>query len=799
LAAGLSQDFLADRAQMSAAAVSALERGTRRAPYRATVALLAEALGLSAEQRAALESAAENARARSVRRELTAGQPANNLPTQLTSFIGREDELAELSALMTDHRLVTVTGSGGVGKTRAALEVAARSLPASGDEVWFVDLASLFDGALIASKIASVLQVAFDEQADPVLALARRLKGRRSLLILDNCEHLVADAAAAAKTILQNCPHIKILATSRERLGIAGELVYRLPSLPIPDVSLNDAQQARSYAALELFVDRATFSEPRFVPTEQRIRVIADICRRLEGMPLAIELAAAHLPTLGLNGLRARLRERVVLPGGARDLPQRQRTMLATIAWSYDLLTEPERVLLRRIAIFAGGFTLEAAQAVCAGELLEAAAIPDILSSLVDKSLVNVVLAGEVARYVLLETVRSFGLERLDDAGEAALLARRHGQWFAAFADRAEAAYRKMARTRLTELLPELDNVRAALDWALKSQSEDDAVLGGWIAGGLRAIWIIPGWHDECRHWVEAALERIDETRYPLVAARLLRALVQVTHGDAMEAAAARATPLFERVGDRLGLALQDTFVAMNSVRRGKLEEAERLLARAETIFVDEKVQDSVLYVNFLSCRAWLRIRQGKFVEARADAEQSEALCKVTGEEIASLASSEVLAEVEHAAGDVKRAARVLEEALARQSVSPASALDIAAQSSLACYRLLLGDLDGAESTGKEALGRSRGRQLYTSYWTIQLLAAVATLRGRPRVAARLMGFVDAWIASGGWRRSLLAQRTYDILNASLREQLSSEQIAMLKADGSTLTLEEATDEAQAI
>jgi predicted ATPase/DNA-binding XRE family transcriptional regulator len=773
IAGGFSQESLAERAQLSREAVSALERSTRRAPYHVTVELLANALGLSAEHRAELELAAAHGRARSTSVSPAPGQPLHNLPLQLTSFIGRDRELGDLVSLLAKHRLVTVTGSGGIGKTRLALEVATQLLPSRVDEIWFIDLSSVRDGALVASKIAATMKIAFDRRGEPALALAQMLCGRKVLLVLDNCEHVITAVASVARAILQSCDTVTVLTTSRERIGIVGEATYRVAPLP------------ESMAA-SLFIERAILVEPLFTLTPPRAEIVNEICRRLEGIPLAIELTAARLPAFGLSGLRSRLGE------------TRQRTMRATIEWSYNLLSEPERVLLRRVAIFSGGLTLDAAEAVCAGETLEAATVPDVLSSLVDKSLINVVLEEDAARYVLLETIRTFALERLEGADETTRLARRRARWAADFADHARSVYQGMSQSAwLAQCVPEFDNMRAAIEWALRSDAEDDAVIAGRIAGGLRMLWYYAGNYYECERWVEASLERIDEGRYPSVVARLLSAQLLAESAFVPPALIERAAALLKRLGDRLGLASLHKGVARNFLARGRFEEAEQALAHALEALTDADLRRGKPYGDFLHMRAFLRLGQERFEEGRADIDELAALGEASGDETFLLFASRMRSLYAYCAGDIPQAIQLAEKTLDRLSELHPAAFQLKDHvlCDLAGFRLVVADIDGAESAGKQSLSRARdNRREFNSSdpRTTELLAAVAAVRGRPRDAALLMGFVDAPYRSKGIVRGPLERQIYGILLASLREQLAQDQIDALAAEGATLGAEAA-------
>jgi len=778
LGSGVSQELLAERAHISTSAIGALERGARRAPYRETVALLASALALGEGDRAEFELAAERGRGHQTRAR--AGGPArHNLPERPTSFVGRDEEILAIEALVGAHRLVTVTGSGGVGKTRTALEVARNLLADGWEELWFVDLSHTGPGVFVAGAVAAVLDVPLAESGDPATSLAIGLRTRRLLLVLDNCEHVIKEAADVAASILRVCPGVIILATSRERLAIEGESVYRLPSLPVA-------------SALALFLDRAMAVESRLVLTSERLDTATEICRQLEGIPLAIELAATRLPTLGFGALKNRLRERLALAGSARDLPQRQRTMLATIAWSYDLLGPSERTLLRRLAIFRGGLTLDAAESVCADDEIPSLGIADLLSLLVDKSLLTVTLAGEKPRYAMLESVRAFASDELSAAGEFERTARAHAEWMASIADRASELYYKVSRKiLLSSFGAELDNARDAIERTLESDSDADALLAGRIVGGLRGLWTYTARRAECAHWAEAALKRVDAAQHPWIAVGLLSAQIQSIDRTRVLAIAERALPIFERVGDRCGLVALHNCIAVECGMRGAFVEAERSIAQAFVVADAEGVQRSRQYADLFQTRCLIRARAGRFDEARADSTNATKLREAIGAEDREVRFlwEGFFAFVD---GDFHRSAELLEasaEHAQLQSTSPAGSLG-----DLSSARIALGEIAAAESAGRGALERARYEQWTIAWKAIGHLAAVAALRERPLVAAKLMGFADAWGERNVRIRSYLELASYDVLVRSLRDQLSNEEMVRLAEEGVRLDYEAAVD-----
>jgi predicted ATPase/class 3 adenylate cyclase len=406
----------------------------------------------------------------------------NNLPAQLTSFIERDHDIAEISGLLESHRVVTLVGSGGVGKTRISLQVGADRIERNEDGVWFVELAALTDPTLIPAAITSAMGLRPSFDADRVAGLIELLKSRRILLILDNCEHVLRDVATIASAIARACPRVTILASSRQPLGIAAEATYRIPSLLVPSVSLGrtiKAAQIADFGALALFVARAKAADSRFEVTDENAPVIAAICRRLDGIALAIELAAPRVKIMRLADLRDRLTERFrVLTGGSRDLLERQQTLRATIDWSFDLLEPAERAFLCRLGVFADTFTLEAAVNVCATPAMDEFAVLELLTSLVDKSLVLSDIEGQATRYRMLETTRAYAREKLHESSEFEAIAHRHFDYmrdlFLEVAARIERDGRQ-ARKRLDD---ELENARAAMDFSLRcARVRDGAII----------------------------------------------------------------------------------------------------------------------------------------------------------------------------------------------------------------------------------------------------------------------------------------------------------------------------------
>ena len=445
----------------------------------------------------------------------------SNLPAQLTRFIGRERAIAEVKGLLESTRLLTLTGSGGTGKTRLALEVAAAVVPRFADGVWLVELAALSDGAMVATTIATVFGLPSANQST-LSMLAHYLREKRLLLLLDNCEHLIDSCAQVADALLRACPELHILATSREGLGVAGELAWPVPSLQMPDadVQLTPSELA-TFEAVHLFIDRAALVAPDFALSAANAVAVRQICARLDGIPLAIELAAARVKTLSVQDIVTRLSDRFrLLTGGSRTVLPRHQTLRALIDWSYRLLTEAERSVLRRLAIFAGGWTLEAAEAVCSGDEIDAQDVLDLLTRLVDKSLVVLDARSEVKRYTLLETIRQYLVERLEDAEESASVRNRHLDYILLFGERAAPQMRgEVLNDRFaykpghgevidqvalyTRLAFDMENIRRAVDWAAETGRIDEG-LRVLIAFG--ALFIVRAGQKEMLARLQAVL-----------------------------------------------------------------------------------------------------------------------------------------------------------------------------------------------------------------------------------------------------------------------------------------------------
>ncbi len=428
----------------------------------------------------------------------------NNLPVQLTSFVGREKEMDDLRTSLAGARLVTLTGSGGTGKTRLSLQVAAELLPSFADGAWFLELAPLAEGQQIQSALAVILGLDQIPGVPLLDTITGFLRGKRLLLILDNCEHLIQDCGKLADHLLKACPQLKILASSREALGIAGEVSYRVPSLSLPEAEDLSPEQLKASEAVQLFMDRAAAANPRFVLAAENTPAVAQICRRLDGIPLALELAAARLKLFPAAQIASRLNDRFrLLTGGSRTALPRQQTLRALIDWSYDLLDEPERLLLRGLSVFSGGWSYEAVEA-----LFSDLDVLSLLSQLVNKSLVVMEDTGGEARYNLLETIRQYARDKLIEAGEATSMRDRHLDYYMRLSEEASVELRgNQAIAWFERLNIEADNFRLALEWGIENRQEDALFL----LGNLTFFWyFLSVDHRQIKQWLVGLLNWVE-------------------------------------------------------------------------------------------------------------------------------------------------------------------------------------------------------------------------------------------------------------------------------------------------
>jgi predicted ATPase/DNA-binding SARP family transcriptional activator len=518
----------------------------------------------------------------------------NNLPAERGGFVGREREISELGPALSSTRLLTLTGPGGCGKTRLALEIA-RNLADAGeypDGVWLIELASLTDGSLVPGTVAAVLGVRERPDLSATGTLVDFLRSRRMLLILDNCEHLIEDCAGLVDTLLGSCEDLRVMATSREALGVAGEINWLVPSLSIPEAgSMSDPEILKRYEAVRLFVERARYRVTGFVVTPQNAAAVADICRKLDGIPLAIELATARLGALAVEQISERLGDALgFLTTGDRTRPPRQRTLRAALQWGYELLGEGERALFGRLSVFVGGWTLEAAERVGAAGDIRAGEVLDLLGRLVDQSLVVADTGVEDApRYRMLEPIRQYALELLERSGEAHRVRDRHAALYTSLAEQAHTELRGPAQVAwMHRIEHEHDNLRAAMAWAISSGDGQTAAMLGWA---LWPFWFYRGYQREGRHLMERVLGRGADLSPELrIRATVSVAVMAYGQGDD-EATVGYMTDLLELSrqvgGDAYAEGYARAGLGLVALNRGDLVRATARLEEALPLFIE--------------------------------------------------------------------------------------------------------------------------------------------------------------------------------------------------------------------
>lgn len=611
----------------------------------------------------------------------------NNLPHQLTSFIGREKEMAEVKQLLSTTFLLTLTGSGGCGKTRLALQVAADALDEYPDGVWVVELATLTEPALIPQSVAATFGVREEaghpsplvgdgSPGNPARASSDRsllqkllnyLQLKKLLLILDNCEHLLAASAHFADTLLRACPNLRILATSREGLGITGEVTWRVSSLSLPDLQNPPSiENLTQYEAVRLFIERAVSALPTFKVTNQNAPAVAQICHRLDGIPLAIELAAVRVKSLPVEQIATRLYDRFrLLTGGSRTALPRQQTLRAAMDWSYGLLMEQERVLLGRLSVFAGGWTLEAAEQVCSGESIEAQAVLDLLTHLVDKSLVVFDQEDGEGRYRMLETVRQYSRDKLLEAEESAGIRQRHLNFFLKLAEQAEPELKGAEQLSwLKRLELEHDNLRSALEWSFTSE---EAASPLQMAGALWRFWYARGHWREGRQWLDKVLSKGSESSLGVRAKVLYGAGVLATNlRDDKRAATLYAASLasFRELEDQQG-------IAMSLLGLGDVAFSQNDFPRSTELYEEGLTLCRSTGDNWATAIALIRLGSSaeypsaNYKRAAALYEESLTLFRAAGDTLGICDALSGLGWNAFYRGDYKRAQALLEETLA--------------------------------------------------------------------------------------------------------------------------------------
>jgi predicted ATPase/class 3 adenylate cyclase/Tfp pilus assembly protein PilF len=732
----------------------------------------------------------------------------HNLPAQLTRFIGREQQIAEVKQLLPGTRLLTLTGAGGCGKTRLALQLAADLIEEYPDGVWLVELAALADPDLVPQAVATALGVREEPGRAMMETLQDHLRARTLLLVLDNCEHLLGACARLAEALLRRCPSLRIIASSREGLGIGGEVIYRVPSLSLPGERRGEGattDELLQYEAVRLFVDRAVAGQPRFTLTSQNRAAVAQVCRRLDGIPLAIELAAARVKALPVEQIAARLDDRFrLLTGGSRTALPRQQTLRALIDWSYDLLSEKEGALLRRLSVFVGGWTLVAAESVCAGGDLLESDVLDSLTRLIEKSLVIYEEPGtrtdhgsREARYRLLETVRQYGRERLLETGEAEAVRQRHRDWFLGLAEQSCRSDKSLGDAAWMDLLEiEHDNLRAALDWSQTEGESAQAALR--LTAALLRFWGSRGHWAEAQERLAAALSRPDAAGRTTGRAEALRGLAGLAcfQGDytAARSLLEEALSIGRELEDGNGVALTLLNLGDMVQHQGDFREARRFFE--EALAVDRALGSRKIEAACLCLLGKGAEAEGEYDRARALYGEADTLDQLRGHRGQAISQLGALALRQ---GDTDTARRIFEEDLrVHRELKHVPTI------SHALYNL--GRLALYEGKTEEALGLHRQslciRQelgdrncIAASLEAFAALAAGAPTTGaagQPDRAARLLGAAETLRATIVQRRFPDEQREYERQVTSVRERLGDDAFDTAYAAGQAMSLDEA-------
>lgn len=736
--------------------------------------------------------------------------PKFNLPIQVTSFVGRERDIASVKRLLDAARLVTLTGAGGAGKTRLALRVATEEIKDFDDGIWFVELAPLSNPALLTQTVANTLHVRQQPERSLLDTLLDFLGPQNILLLLDSCEHLIEASARFAEAILHSCPAVKILATSREPLNIPGDTPYRVPSLSLPDPHAAPSIDSLTRSdAVRLFVERAVLIQPTFHITDENADALAQICNRLDGIPLALELAAARINVLSVQEIATRLDDRFrLLTAGERTAPPRHQTLRAAIDWSYSLLTNAEQTLLRRLAVFAGSWSLEAAEQVASdGDFIRREDVLDLLARLIDKSLVSSKTRDDTTRYQMRETIRHYAHKKLAQSGEDMDTHHRYLQFFVRFAEQADAQIEGQDQVSVIKRLElEYDNLRAALDWSQTAQDDSDASLR--LAGALTTFWGIRGYFQEGHEYLMTALARTradhtaarakglgsagylsymqgdypaarelmdaslasyrqlgTESRGALARILILRGYLESEVGKYATAAALilQGLDIMRELNDGLGTARALRELGGCAIRAGEYAQATRYLEEALLLF--QEVGDPQGKAIVLSGLAEIALRQGNYEYATAQEQENLQVRRAVGDHWGIAVSLGNLAWVGLQRGDLERASALLQESV--------------------MLRRELGD------PGSIA-------------WCLEKSARIALLRAQTKSArlrrlnlkraVRLFGAAAALRAPGGSVIDLIDQPEYEQHLARLRGQFREATFDRLWAQGEALTLDEAID-----
>lgn len=733
--------------------------------------------------------------------ELASGAPAKeaelppprrtNLLERHGVLIGRHAEMADLEGVVARSRLVTLLGPGGVGKTSLALRLGVKLLPIFADGVWLVDVAQLSDLGMIRAATAAVLNITLPQHGDPLEALGTGLRQRQCLLIYDNCEYVAQAVGELVDSLLARAPGLHVLATSQEQLRCSSERLYRLPPLAVPPAG---AVQTSEFPAVQLFAERAQAANHQFAINSKNAEAVGEVCRRLDGIPLALQMAAALLPLLGIEGIRASLDDRLdMLTSAIHTNEPRHLTIRATMEWSHGLLDPADQIVFRRLGVFPSNFSLEAATAVVEPALERTWPVRHALGRLVAKSLV-IVESEEPLRFRLLESIRLFSVERLDASGERDMILERHAQHYIEHFDQASIAWQTVPdKMWVAAYAPELDNVRAALNWALAEPQR--ARIAVALAGPAAMLWRTLEFFEEGRRIVDRAIGLIDQNTPLASAARLLNVAGQMWIGSDRERGFAlleRSIACYRRVNDQLGLAPVLGTIGVHYAYRQRYADAQAALDEAQEMLAGHDRKKSLFTI--LHNRGILANLMAQSQAAEKYFAQSIELALdmrcATREGYALLNLAVVQFDVGNIDGAVDSARKSVN--CLRQAQRPASLGWVL--NSLASFLIVQDKLGEARPVAEEGFLLSREEGGHVFKICLQNWSLLGAVEDRQVAAAQIIGFVDAGFAAAKTVRQPAEQRIYELLHERLAAKLPASDILAHAAQGARWTEAQAAD-----
>lgn len=783
------------------------ERSLALQQYRHCRELLARELGVEPmpETKRLLESVNQErpvgspyrpeSRGRSPQSAAVPSARRHNLARQVTSLIGRKAEIDEVTDRLRRYGLVTLTGAGGSGKTRLAIEAGLRSIDIYADGVWFIELAPVENSEFVAETICKTIGIPVENGRSAAESTVAHLQHRELLLILDNCEHLISGAAAISEKIRQACPSVAILATSRESLAVAGESTYHVPTLTFPpEAETITPACALTYSSVQLFVERASAVIGGFSLNEANAPAVCSICKQLDGIPLAIELAVAQLKMMGPEWLAKNLHDVFRSARKARrEALSRHQTLWTLLDWSYDLLNEREQALLRRLSVFTGGCTLRSAAWVGSGDPIPEDEVFDLLSCLVEKSLVVSDLSRAEPRYRLLETTRQYAFEKLRERRERGRRRRLAEYLVQMFREADDSWPTTPTDNWLGQHGPELDNLRASLDWAFGP--EGDSVLGVELASHSIRLWDELALFGERARWSEIALAQADEGTRPAIMARLwLSRTSNSAHGDRSSFKPAQeAVELYRMIGDPVGLGEALTKAGAAVLTVGTVAEALPHLDGALAIL--DPLGPTKPLANCLRSKGVAAYFKGDIGAARIFIARSATVAKSVGDLRGAANAQIALAELEFRVGEVEAAIAEVRRMLSSRDHNQRQAA--LGHGNLAAYLLSADRMEEARQAALESLRQARALR-----WPAAIvragehLALIAALTGRSDAAARLLGYSTAFYAEGSASREFTEQVTYERLTNELANHLSPDRLGVLMAEGASWSEDQAGEAA---